>query len=80
MMANDTKTISRSASVIASSINQASSVQQSNQTNDRKTDEKGGNPKRKKLLKINVKAANNVAEEINAYNAQTKSVPKPIDM
>lgn len=33
----------------------------------------------KKRLKINIKAANNVADESNFYN-QTNSVPKPIDI
>jgi len=37
------------------------------------------NIKRHKILKINVKAANSVVEEIDAYNAQTRSVPKPVD-
>jgi len=36
--------------------------------------------KRKKLLKINITAANDVAIEVNEYNQQINSVPKPIDM
>ena len=35
--------------------------------------------KRKKVLKINIKAANNVEDEANFYN-QTNSVPKPVDV
>ena len=35
--------------------------------------------KRKKMLKINIKAANNVADDSNFYN-QTNSVPKPVDI
>ena len=37
-----------------------------------------GSGKRKKFLKINISAANKVADDVHQYN--TNSVPKPIDL
>lgn len=36
--------------------------------------------KRKKMLKINITAANNVANEVDQYNQEIHSAPKPADL
>lgn len=57
-----------------------SSVMRANEESSQNKNNNSASIKRKKLLKINVKAANNVEVDLAAYNANANSVPKPIDM